>query len=256
MRVVEVEQGTPAWLKTRLGRITSSRVADMMAKPKLTSTGKPRKGIDELACRRKYRTELVCERLTNNAAEHYVSREMQHGIDNEPFARSAYEVAENVMVDTPGFVLHPYMDFCGASPDGVVGEFGCIEIKCPTTENYLEWRDAEVVPPEHVDQMQWAMACCERHWCDFVAFDPRLPNGLRFFVVRLARDEKRIAEMEFEAIHFNEEIEQMRLKLSPGHVWVPSVPQLASAPERTEDFIGDLMAAMDGADSTEGSMVP
>lgn len=228
MRAFNVEQGTGEWLHLRVGRITSSRVADVMAKPKVTKSGATRGGIIELAGRKKYRSELICERLTSNATDHYVSPAMQHGIDNEPFARAAYEVGENAMVDSVGFVLHPTMDFCGASPDGLVGEDGCMEIKCPTTENFLDWKDAGIIPEEHRDQMMWVISCCEREWCDFVAFDPRLPAGLRFFVIRMYRDEKRIAEMEFEIIHFHEEIEKKRLNLSPGHVWTPPMPYIAS----------------------------
>lgn len=252
MREIRVVQGTAAWLQERVGRITASRMCDVMAKPKRGRT-------EELACRRDYRTELLCERLTLSAAEHHVSRDMDWGTDQEPFARSAYEVMADSMVDEAGLVLHPNMDFTAASPDGLVGTDGAIEIKAPKTSTHLEWRMADEVPEPHRDQMMWVMACCERDWCEFISFDPRLPQGLRFFVKRLYRDEKRIAEMEFEAIHFNEEVEQMRLKLSPGHVWVPSVPQLASetVPQLgSGDFIGDLMAAMDGADSTEGSIVP
>lgn len=227
MRVIEVEQGTRPWLQAKAGRMSSSRMADVMTKPKVTSKGTTRGGITELAGRRAYRAELVCERLTGVSSEHHVTRPMQWGIDNEPFARSAYEVAEDAMVDTVGFVLHPTMDFAGASPDGLVGDDGCLEIKCPTSENFLDWRDAGVAPEEHIHQMQWVMACCERDWCDFVAFDPRMPNGLRFFIVRVERDEKRIAGMEFEVIHLHDEVEKKRLSLSPGHIWAPPMPRAA-----------------------------
>jgi putative phage-type endonuclease len=253
VRVIEVEQGTGPWLQTRVGRITSSRMADVMTRPKLTKNGTTRGGITELAGRRTYRAELVCERLTGVPSEHHVTRPMQWGIDNEPFARTAYEVGEDVMVDTVGFVLHPTMDFCGASPDGIVGKDGCLEIKCPTSENFLDWRDFGGVPEEHIPQMQWVMACCEREWCDFVAFDPRMPQGLRFLVRRMYRDEKRIAEMEFEVIHFHEEIEQKRLNLSPGHIWAPHMPRI----ESTETVsIGDHNVPADIAEMLDAEIVP
>lgn len=240
MRVVPVVQGTAAWLQERVGRITSSRMVDLMAKRK--------RGTEEMACKRGYRMELICERLTGRAAEHYVSREMEHGIENEPFARSAYEVGTGVMVDEVGFVLHPNMDFGGASPDGLVGDDGCIEIKCPTTANFLEWRLAGTVPEEHQDQMMWVMACCERQWCDFVGFDPRLPQGLRFFVTRLARDEKRIAAMEYEVVHFHAEVEEACKRLG-AYEWRPPtlVDQLkASLTERlgNQDVPLDVLEAI------------
>jgi predicted phage-related endonuclease len=194
-------------------------MCDVMAKPK--------RGTEELARRRDYRMELICERLTNRAAEHYVSRDMDFGTDNEPYARAAYEVMAETMVDEVGLALHPTMDFSGASADGLVGDSGAIEIKCPRTATHLEWRLAGVVPEEHQFQMHWVMACCERLWVDFVSFDPRLPEGLRFFVKRLERDDKIIAEMEWEVMQFNAEIEEMCRKLGAPK-WEPKVPALRS----------------------------
>lgn len=215
MRVIPCIQGTPEWLKARTSRITASRLCDVMAKPK--------RSTEELACRRDYRMELVCERLTGMASEHYVSRDMDWGTAQEPYARAAYEVMVDAMVDEVGLVLHPTMDFSAASPDGLVGDDGCIEIKAPKTATHVGWRLAGGVPQEHQDQMLWVMACCGRQWCDFISYDPRLPQGLRFFVSRLQRDEKRIAEMEYEVIQFNHEIEEMCNRLG-GPVWVPQLP--------------------------------
>lgn len=199
MRTINVQQGTAAWLSARVGLVTASRLKDVMAKRK--------NGTAEMACRVDYRMELICERLTQKAAEHYVSPEMDHGTAQEPFARAAYEVMADVMVDEVGLVLHPTLDYSAASPDGLIGDDGAIEIKAPKTATHLAWRMADVVPEEHRDQMQWVMACCDRKYCEFISFDPRLPQGLRFFVKRLERDERRIAEMEFEVITFNAEVE-------------------------------------------------
>jgi putative phage-type endonuclease len=216
MRVIlGIQQQTDAWLKARSGLITASRMCDVMARRK--------RGEGEMACRKAYRMELVSERLSGRAEDHYVSPEMEHGTDTEPFARAAYEVTEGVMVDIVGLVLHPAIDFSAASPDGVIDEDGCVEFKCPKTATHLEWKLAGVVPEEHVDQCMWVMACCERQWCDFISYDPRLPQGLRFFLKRLPRDEKRIAEMEYEVIQFNYEIEEMCKRLG-GPVWVPQLP--------------------------------
>lgn len=250
MREIKVLQGSAAWLQQRVGLITSSRVADMLAKPALTASGKTRGGKVELACKRNYRIELVSERLTGNAAEHYVSREMEWGIEHEPLARSAYEVGEDVMVDTAGFVLHPTLDYAGASPDGLVNSNGCIEIKCPTTATYIAWRVADVVPEEHIPQMDWVMQCCEREWCDFVAFDPRLPQGLRFFVKRLWRDDKRIAAMELEAIMFNEEIEKMCAAMGYPNC-TPKAPQIKEVSTATVR-LGNLDVPQDIYDMVGG----
>jgi putative phage-type endonuclease len=220
VRVIECVQGTPEWLHVRCGRITASRMVDVMAKRK--------RGSEEMACRRDYRMELVCERLTARAYDHYVSPEMDRGRELEDEACAAYEVATGAMTDKIGFILHPTMDFTGSSPDRIVDEDGGLEVKCPKTATHLAWMEAGVVPEEHRDQMHWNMACAERDWWDFLSYDDRLPLGLRIFACRLPRDEKRIAEMEFEIIHFHEEIEKKRLNLSPGHIWAPIMPQLRS----------------------------
>lgn len=245
MRAVNCEQNTPAWLHWRTGRLTSSRMADILAKPK--------RGTAELACKRDYRMEKLCERLTGRAAEHVVTRAMDWGIQQEQFARSAYEVMANTMVDTEGLVLHPIMDFASASPDGLVDSDGCIEIKCPNTETHLEWREAGVVPEEHIPQMMWMMACCERDWCEFISFDPRLPQGLRFFMARLERDDKRIAEMEYEVIQFSAEIDDKidRLGAPP---WIPKLP--AHFGDQGTERIGGVDVPADISEMLEGEICP
>jgi putative phage-type endonuclease len=244
VRTVNVIQGSAAWLQARVGLLTASRFGDIMAKPK--------RGTAELACRRDYRMELICERLTSRAGEHYVSREMDFGSDNEPFARTAYEVGTGSMVDEVGLVMHPTLDFAAASPDGLVDDDGCIEIKVPKTSTHIEWKLADVVPEEHIPQMMWVMACCEREYCDFVSFDPRLPLGLRFFVKRLERDEKLIAEMEYAAIEFNAEIEAFIAKLG-APPWEPKLP----AP-RSEGFVayGGLSVPADIDEMLQGEIMP
>lgn len=242
MRSVNVIQGSAAWLQARVGLITASRMCDVMATPK--------RGTAELACKRDYRMELLCERLTGRAAEHYVSREMDFGSEQEPFARAAYEVMADVLVDDAGLVLHPIMDFSAASPDGLVGDDGAIEIKAPKTATHLNWRLAGVVPEEHVDQCMWVMACCERQWIDFVSFDPRLPQGLRFFVKRLERDDKRIAEMEYAAMEFNAEVNAMIAGLGEP-AWAPQDLNAPAGPtERigVHDIPADLAEMLDRAE--------
>jgi putative phage-type endonuclease len=246
VRVVECEQNTPEWLNIRCGRVTASRMADVVAKRKSGS-------IVEMACRRDYRMELLCERLTGRTEDHYVSPEMDWGRENEKLARSAYEVVNEVMTDQIGFVLHPNMDFSGASPDSLVGEDGMLEIKCPKTFTHLQWGWAGVVPEEHQAQMMWGMACAEREWADFLSYDPRLPKGLRIFCCRLHRDEKRIAEMEFEAMIFNAEIDAMITKLR-APIWQPKMP--AHFGDRETVRIGEVDVPSDIAEMIGEEIVP
>jgi putative phage-type endonuclease len=205
MKVIDCLQGSPEWLQARCGRVTSSRVADVLAKPK--------RGTGELQARANYRIELVSEILSNRVTEKYVSAEMLWGIEQEMFARTAYEIQRNTSVDLVGFVLHPEIERGGASPDGLVGDFGLVEFKCPKTNTHIGCLLDEVVPEDYQPQMLWQMACTERSWCDFVSYDPRLPEQYQLFVRRLMRDEARISEMEREARLFLGEVEDTVKKL-------------------------------------------
>jgi putative phage-type endonuclease len=196
---MSAEQGTSEWLQEKCGNVGASRVADVMAKIK----------SGEAAGRRNYRAELVCELLTGASQDFYCSAEMQWGIDTEPFARAAYEISRGVMVDKTGFVMHPNVPRAGASPDGLVGEDGLVEIKCPKTATHIDNLLGKVAPAQYQLQMLWQMACTGRQYCDFVSFDPRLPDALQLFVVRFPRDEKRIAEMEDAVIQFNKEVDEV-----------------------------------------------
>jgi putative phage-type endonuclease len=203
---LECVQGTELWAKLRCGVATASRAADIIATTK--------KG--ESAARAGYRTELICERLTETPYPRFVSKEMEWGIAHEAEARAAYELHMEVLVDTCGFVLHPSIPMFGASPDGLVGDDGLIQIKCPTTKTHLEWLQAGTVPVEHCAQMLAEMSCTGRDWCDLVSFDPRLPEHLQLFIRRYNRDEKLIAALEAEVIHFNSEIETVMKSLPQG----------------------------------------
>lgn len=205
MRVLDCKQGTAEWLDVRRGKITASRICDVMDKLKKGGEG---------AARRGYRTELIAERLSGLTEEHYTSNEMMHGTEFEPFARAAYEIGTGADVDQVGFVLHDRMDFAGASPDGIVGPDGAIEIKCPKTTTHIKWVLAGGVPEEHQDQCLWVMACTGAKWIDFISFDPRLPEGLRIFMVRMPRDEERIARIEAEVEKFDAEVNASVSELS------------------------------------------
>jgi putative phage-type endonuclease len=199
MPLVEVEQGSAEWLLMRVGCVTGSRMADVMAKLKRKD--------GEAQCRQDYKSEIVCEALTGLSSPHYVSKEMEWGIENEIFARSVYEV-EVGTVEPVGFALHSKIKRFGASPDGLVGTDGLVEFKCPNTSTHIEYILRGVVPAEYQFQMLAEMACAERQWCDFVSYDPRLPKKLQLFVRRFARDEQRIAEMEAEVVKFLTEVDE------------------------------------------------
>jgi len=203
MKVIDFPQGSEEWLQSRAGKVTASRIVDVLANIK---TG-------EAAARRDYRAQIVAEILTGRPQESgFVNAEMQWGTENEPFARSAYEVAKDCMVDQVGLVLHPTIERAAASPDGLVAD-GLLEVKCPKTATHLQYVLAGTVPAAYQPQMLWQMACTERKWCDFVSFDPRLPADLQMLVVRLERDDKRIKEIESEVMAFLKEVDETLEKL-------------------------------------------
>jgi len=198
-----IEQGTPEWFAQRLGKVTASRVADIMAK---TKTG-------VAASRGNYLAQLVAERLTGQAADSFKSGAMQHGTETEPMARMAYETETGQMVTEVAMIQHPKIEMAGASPDGLVGEDGLVEIKCPNTSTHIATLMADKAPSGYMAQMQWQMACTGRAWVDFVSFDPRMPEDMQMFIKRVPRDEKLIAEYEAEVIKFLAEVQETVDKL-------------------------------------------
>jgi putative phage-type endonuclease len=198
-----IEQGTPEWFAQRLGKVTASRVADIIAK---TKTG-------VAASRGNYLAQLVAERLTGQAADSFKSGAMQHGTETEPMARMAYETETGQMVTEVAMIQHPKIEMAGASPDGLVGEDGLVEIKCPNTSTHIATLMADKAPSGYMAQMQWQMACTGRAWVDFVSFDPRMPDDMQLFIKRVPRDEKLIAEYEAEVIKFLAEVQDTVDKL-------------------------------------------
>lgn len=190
-------QGSAEWIAARLGKLTASRMADAIAKTR-SGWGASRDNL---------KATLIAERLTGIPQDTYTNAAMQHGIDTEPEARLIYELSLDVTVQQIGFVAHPEIAWCGASPDGLVGEAGLIEIKCPNTATHIDTLLYGVIPDKYIIQMQFQMACTERAWCDFVSFDPRLNERLRLWVKRITRDDKRIAELERQAVEFLAEVD-------------------------------------------------
>jgi putative phage-type endonuclease len=198
-----MEQGSDSWFQVRIGKVTASRVADVIAK---TKTGYS-------ATRDNYMAQLVCERLTGQKGDSFSNAAMQHGTETEPLARLSYEVTQNVLVDEVGFVPHPSIKMAGASPDGLVGDDGLLEIKCPNTATHIETLLSQTVPGKYNTQMQFQMACTGRQWCDFVSFDNRLPEELQLFVKRVPRDTVFIRLIEAEIIQFLAELDDKINKL-------------------------------------------
>ena len=192
-----MEQRTPEWHAARLGRVTASRVADVVAK---TKTGYS-------TSRANYMAELICERLTGTQGAFYSNAAMQWGTETEPMARAAYEGIVGALVIETGFIPHNAISMAGASPDGLVDEDGLVEIKCPMTATHIDTLLSGFVPSKYINQMQWQMACSGRRWCDFVSFDPRMPEGMQIWIKRVERDDALIAELEKEVIDFLNELD-------------------------------------------------
>ena len=200
----KMEQKSPEWFAARCGKVTASRVADIVAK---TKTGYS-------ASRENYLAQLVCERMTGKPAESYSNSAMQWGTDQEPFARAAYEAAKDILVQEVGFVVHPNIENAGASPDGLVGEFGLVEIKCPNTATHIQTLLDQKVPDKYNIQMQWQMCTTGRQWCDFCSFDPRMEEGLQLFIKRVEYHPLYVAELEKEVINFLMDVEDKIRKLN------------------------------------------
>lgn len=190
-------QGSEAWFAVRCGKVTASRVADVIAKTK-TGYG---------ASRANYAAELIAERLTQATAPSFTNAAMQWGTDQEPNARATYCFQYDLDVEEIAFVDHPEIAMSGASPDGLVGLDGLVEFKCPNTATHLDTLLSETVPTKYITQMQWQMACTGRAWCDFASFDPRLPPSMQLFVKRVHRDASLILDLETEVSAFIAEID-------------------------------------------------
>lgn len=194
-----IEQGTEQWHAMRLGKATASRIADIIAKGRSGAESKSRLN---------YRAELVVERLTQTPTEGFTSGAMQWGTDNEPHARIAYEFRHNVEVVQAAFIDHPSIEMTGASPDGLVGDDGLVEIKCPNTATHIATLRGGKIDARYLTQMQWQMACTGRAWCDFVSYDPRMPEALQMHVQRVQRDQSTIIKLETEVSAFLREVEE------------------------------------------------
>ena len=196
-----MNQGTPEWFAARCGKVTASRLGDVLAKIK----------SGEAAVRRNYRAQLISEQLTGVPVESFSSAAMQWGKDIEPQARAAYEAVSGNIAMEVGFIPHQHL-MTGASPDGLIEEDGGIEIKCPNTATHIDTL-LKGMSPEHLPQIQGAMWITGRQWWHFVSFDPRLPERLQLYVQRVERDQDYIDSLAKEVVLFLGEIDQVRQKL-------------------------------------------
>ena len=202
--LLEITQGSDAWHQARLGKVTASRIADIIA---TTKSGYS-------ASRANYEAQLICEILTGKPAESFTNAAMAWGTETEPLARAQYELKTGNMVNQIGFVVHPKIEQAGASPDGLVDNDGLIEIKCPNTSTHLDTLLSQKVPSKYITQMTWQMLCTGRKWTDFVSYDPRLPDNLQLFIQRIELDEEYGKKLESEIKEFleyvNEKVEKLR----------------------------------------------
>lgn len=193
--ILQAEQGSEEWLQARVGLATASRFADIISKT--------RSGYS--ASRKNYMAELVVEILTGNNTEMFTSSAMQWGTDTEPVARLQYLLMTGNEVEETSLWLHDTLPV-GASPDGLVNDKGTIEIKCPNTATHIETLQSKKVPPQYYAQIQGQLWMTDRDWCDFVSFDPRLPENAQIIVIHVPRDQKFIEEMEAEIRKFCKEV--------------------------------------------------
>jgi putative phage-type endonuclease len=198
--MIDVVQGSPEWFEIRRGKVTASAIHKVMARTKSGPS----------ADRTNYMMQLVVERLTGKVAESYVSAAMQEGKDREPLARAAYEFQHDVTVELVGFVPHPMIEQAGCSPDGLVGDQGLIEIKCPQQAAHFDTL-INGIPSRYEDQMQMQMACTGRSWVDYCSYNPDFPQASKLYVMRYFREESRIRAIEKEIAAF---LHEMAYKLA------------------------------------------
>jgi len=215
-----MDQRSSEWFEARLGRVTASRTADVCARTQ--------KGWG--AARKAYMHDLAVERLSGEHIASGTGAARRWGQDIEPEAKIAYEFYRDATIVEVGFIPHPSIAETGASPDGLVGDDGLVEFKCPTVSVHLDTLDKEEIAQEYVLQMQWQMCCTGRKWCDFVSYDPRFPEAMRLYVRRVMRDDILIAALEKDVTDFltelRETVHRLRAKYEPANADVDETTRL------------------------------
>lgn len=198
-------QGSGAWLNQRVGCLTASRMADAMA---MLKSGKPSESRNKLLI------EILAERMTGDAAPHFVNDAMRWGIEQEPMAKSAFEATTGNLLDACGFILHPSIEYFGASPDSLLDDDAVVEFKCPTTTTHIGWLLAGVMPDQHKPQVLAQLACTQRSRAVFVSFDPRMPAARQLFIKEWTPTAAEIEAVETAAREFLRELDAMFQQLA------------------------------------------
>lgn len=198
-----MEQRSDEWYAARCGSLGASQLHMAIAKIK-SGWGASRANI---------MAQIIAERMTGVPQEGYINAAMQHGIDTEPMAREAYQIANWCEVEQVAIVYHPTIKGTHCSPDGLVGDDGMVEFKCPNTATHIDTLLSKSFDGKYLAQCQWQMACTGRKWVDLVSFDPRMPADLQMFVLRIHRDDERIAELEAIVSEFLAEVDDKIARL-------------------------------------------
>lgn len=201
MRPLTASQNNSDWLNSRAGKITASRAKDVIAYSK--RDGKP------LQSRTDYAGDIFAELFTGEPRAQVRAAPLDWGHDVEAAARAAYEATTGEIVEIVGFALHSTLDYIGASSDGLVGESGQLQIKCPYNPfvHATTWRSG--MPDEHMPQIQFELWVTGRAWSDFVSYDPRMPEHRRLYIQRISRDEKLIEHIAESAASLWAEVQSM-----------------------------------------------
>ena len=196
---IHLEQGTDEWKMARLGHVSASNLDAVMAKVK---TGEAKTRLD-------YKIRVATEQITNAIQDSYSNQYMEWGIEQEPFARMAYEARTESFVEKTGFWKHPDIKWFGCSPDGLVGDDGLIEIKCPKSTTHVKYLLDNQLPDDYYWQVHGQMLVTGRKWVDFISFDPRMPEHKQLFIIRVNRDEEVMAQLKVAVIGFLGEVDEM-----------------------------------------------
>ena len=200
----ELEQRTDEWFEARLGMVTASRISEVVGK---TSSG------SYSSSRANYMTDLILEKLTGKQVEKFSSQAMEWGTEKENDALNVYGFHSSNNVNLCGFIRHNEIEGAGASPDGLVGEEGLVEIKCPNSATHLKTLLNGKIAKKYLLQMQFQMACTGRKWCDFVSYDPRFEGNMTIFIKKVDRDDKLIDGLNKEVLLFINEMDEKIKKL-------------------------------------------
>ena len=204
----ELIQGSEEWFASRVGKITASRLGDIMRKTR----------YGESTYKAKVRLELAIERITGKSANSITpNKAMLDGIEREPDARKLFEAVTGKEVAEVGSFDHPTIVNTAASPDGLIrGENACLELKCPTHATHAKNLMSDTMPKNYVYQVQWQIACTESDFAYFASYHPDFPKDLRLKWVRVEKDDSVIKSLEEAVRQFDIEIEDLIIKIQEG----------------------------------------